>query len=641
VALEISSKKDHKGFQLVSSTYVDSDIIVLTGKNGSGKTRLLESMQNQSCEVKIDGEIIDSQDISIVPHSSLIPNFSNGYDVNQQQTRITNTLRFYDQIKHDLDLPYDQHRASSSHRMSSGRDPSLDYTSLFRLASSIAHKLNKPASELTHDEIIFHFDEPINNILGIQSISAICNQYIKRKEQNEINEWRKTIKHNDVDFLTNDQFIESFGNEPWLIINSILADTFDGKFIFNLPDEKSKSYSYQAHLIQNDTGNIVSADALSSGERTLLWLALTLFNSQYYDSKIIKVPRVLLIDEPDAFLHPKMVDKMYKVLDAFHRNFRTKIFISTHSPTTVALAPDNSVYIIENGVLTLTDKDTAISELLDGITQISINPENRRQVFVESQYDANVYQLLYSRLVHRSTKIDPKISLYFISSGPKMPDGQIEEKVKQILDVDDKTRIQEFIHAVNGVGSCSHVIGQVRSLSGGGNDCIRGIIDWDKINISDDEIIVIGENYAYSIENIALDPICIMLLLHMDRPDKFTMHDVCGKNITWLDWLDNIELLQVSLDQFLLKILGRENKKDETISYLSELQLKTDAEYLTYQGHALERLIKDKYPLLNSFSRSGKDGELKLAIVNKSMITYSDCKLIPTAFESVISKVQK
>lgn len=641
MVLNIKGQKEHKGFQLKLSADVDSDIVVLTGKNGSGKTRLLESMQNRSSEVRIGGELIDSKEISIVSHSTLNPNFGHGYDVNQLQARVTGTLRFYDQIKHVFDLPYDQSQVEQYSRSSMGRDNSLDYMSLFRLVSSISKTLGKPASELTHDEIILHFEEPANNILGIQNISTISNQYIKRKEQNEINEWKNTIKKIDIDYLTDDQFVDVFGNKPWLTINGILNDTFEGKFQFNIPDETLKSYAYQAQLIQSDTGIPVGVDALSSGEKTLLWLALTLFNSQYYNSTIVKVPKVLLIDEPDAFLHPKMVVKMYKVLDSFQRNFDSKILITTHSPTTVALAPDNSVYIIEQGVLKLVEKDVAISELLDGITQISLSPENRRQVFVESQYDANIYQLIYSKLVHRSTIIDPKISLNFVSSGPKMPIKQIEDKVKQILKIDDLGRIQEFLQAVNGVGSCSHVIGQVHALSESGNNSVRGIIDWDRSNRSDNEIVVFGEGYAYSIENIALDPICIMLLLHMNKPATFTMVDVCGQNNSWLEWLKDIELLQVSLDKFILKVLGRVNNKDATISYFSGVKLLTDFEYLTKEGHSLEKMVKQNYPQLNAFSKSGKDGELKWEIVQKSMITYTNCEFIPKAFESAISAVQK
>ncbi|WP_421310251.1 AAA family ATPase [Aeromonas sp. 603696] len=162
-------------------------------------------------------------------------------------------------------------------------------------------------------------------------------------------------------------------------------------------------------------------------------MALTLFNSQYYDPSAITAPKLLLLDEPDAFLHPKMVVKMYNVLKVFSENFSVKIIITTHSPTTVALSPENSTFMVcSNNVISIT-KDEGIAELLDGITQISINPENRRQVYVESQYDADVYQAIFSKLVHNSELVDSKISLNFVSSGPKMPEQQIIEKARKYL----------------------------------------------------------------------------------------------------------------------------------------------------------------------------------------------------------------
>lgn len=252
-------------------------------------------------------------------------------------------------------------------------------------------KTEKAASKLSHEDIIFHFEEPSKNVLGIQSVSTIVNQYIKRRHKNEYNEWKCTQKDDDVQFFSYQEFIQQFGDGPWILINRILEDAFDGKFQFCTPDEDSLSYKYQAQLLQGQEKKPVSITHLSSGEKTLLWLALTLFNSQYYELETAHTPKILLLDEPDAFLHPKMVLKMYKALESFNHNFNSLVIISTHSPTTVALAPNEKVYLVESNSITDIEKDGAISELLDGVTQISLNPKNRRQVYVESQYDVDVY----------------------------------------------------------------------------------------------------------------------------------------------------------------------------------------------------------------------------------------------------------
>lgn len=636
--LKLEGLKEHKGFKLKKPITLDESILVLTGKNGSGKTRLLESMQNSSTVINLTDSLIANKDIRLVQQSSLIPNFGQNYNDAQFQGKVTASLQLFDRIKNDLDLPYEQQK---NHSHNWGREVGLDYESLFKLCQSIANKTGKPASELTHEDIIFHFEEPSRNVLGIQSISTIVNQYIKRRHKNEFNEWKNTQKGGDVQFFSEQEFLTQFGEKPWLLINRILNDTFDGKFQFCIPDEESQSYTYQAQLLQGQEQTPVTVEHLSSGEKTLLWLALTLFNSQYYEFEIAHTPKVLLIDEPDAFLHPKMVLKMYQALKSFNRNFDSLVVISTHSPTTVALAPSESVYLVENNFIKPIEKDSAISELLDGVTQISLNPKNRRQVFVESQYDVDVYQCIYSKLAHKSRLIDSKITLSFVSSGPKMPKQQIADKLKQVLGVTDEIKINEFIESLNGIGNCVQVVGQVEALVDNENGTVRGIIDWDLKNAPSKKVSVLAEDHAYSIENVTLDPICILLLLHIDQANGFNMSDICGADVDWSEWLEDKELLQESVDRYILKVLERENRKDSALNYVSGLELRTDSEYLKTNGHNLEVLIKDKYPELNAYCRKRKDGELKSCIVSKSMVNLTNGKFIPSVFEDVLADVQK
>ncbi|WP_182036482.1 ATP-binding protein [Vibrio diabolicus] len=636
--LKLEGAKEHKGFQLQNTITLDESILVLTGKNGSGKTRLLESMQNGSTVVKLNDKIITNQNITLVSQSSLTPNFGQNYNDAQFQRKITATLQLFDLIKSELDLPYEQQK---NQPYNIDREEGLTHESLFKLCLSIANKTGKPASELTHEDIILHFEEPSRNVLGVQSISTIVNQYIKRRHKNEFNEWKNTQKGVDVQYFSEQDFLNQFGEKPWLIINRILNDTFDGKFQFCIPDEESQSYTYQAQLLQGKEQTPVTVEHLSSGEKTLLWLALTLFNSQYYEFDIAHTPKVLLIDEPDAFLHPKMVLKMYQSLKSFNCNFGSLVVISTHSPTTVALAPSENVYLVESDFINCIEKDSAISELLDGVTQISLNPKNRRQVFVESQYDVDVYQCIYSKLAHNSSLIDSKISLSFVSSGPKMPKQQITDKVKQVLGVTDEPKISEFIESLNGIGNCVQVVGQVEALVSNENGSVRGIIDWDLKNAPSKGVSVLAQGYAYSIENVTLDPICILLLLHIDKASCFTMSDICGSDVNWSEWLEDKTLLQESVDRYIHKILGRKSKKDSTLSYVSGVELLTDSEYLRTNGHDLEELVKTKYPALNAYCRNRKDGELKSAIVSKSMINLTNGKFIPSVYEYVLADVQK
>jgi len=222
-----------------------------------------------------------------------------------------------------------------------------------------------------------------------------------------------------------------------------------------------------------------------------------------------------------------------------------------------------------------------------------------------------------------------------------MPEDQLKGKAKQILNIADEELLNEFAISINGVGSCAQVIGQVEALNQNENETVRGIIDWDIKNNPKSNISVLAYNYAYSIENITLDPICILLLLHLEQPTSFTVESICGKSIDWQEWLLNDKLLQSSIDQFILKVLKQVNSKDSNLEYMSGKILLTDSRYLKMNGHKLEQLIKEEYPELRAFSKKGKDGELQLSIVNKSMITYTSGKFIPKVFETVLADVQK
>ena len=57
-------------------------------------------------------------------------------------------------------------------------------------------------------------------------------------------------------------------------------------------------------------------------------------------------PQVLLLDEVDASLHPSMMQNMLNVIEKVFLENGVKVILVTHSPTTIALAPEESVYVM-------------------------------------------------------------------------------------------------------------------------------------------------------------------------------------------------------------------------------------------------------------------------------------------------------
>ena len=137
--LEIGGVKEHNGFLLKDPVILNGGILVLTGKNGSGKTRLIESLQNQCSTVSIEGLAVDAKDVRLVAQNALTPSIGSNYNDAQFQTKITASLQLYDQIKNDLNSPYDSNKSQQYNR---GREGGLDYESLFYLYISISNILN-------------------------------------------------------------------------------------------------------------------------------------------------------------------------------------------------------------------------------------------------------------------------------------------------------------------------------------------------------------------------------------------------------------------------------------------------------------------------------------------------------------------
>ena len=133
----------------------------------------------------------------------------------------------------------------------------------------------------------------------------------------------------------------------------------------------------QVKLKRADTNSLVDFEHLSSGEKTLMALSFLLYKEQ--KDKVTQ--RVLLFDEVDASLHPSMIQRLIDIIqDIFIDRRGMKVILATHSPTTVALSPEESIFVISNedGKTTIQkqDKQNALDLLTDGM--VVVNEEEAR-----------------------------------------------------------------------------------------------------------------------------------------------------------------------------------------------------------------------------------------------------------------------
>ena len=230
------------------------------------------------------------------------------------------------------------------------------------------------------------------------------------------------------------------------------------------------------------TDESIDPDDLSSGEKLFLY-----FISAFIKIKdpINKKPSILLLDEPDATLHPEMIKTFIVLLKTHIREAQVNIIMTTHSPTTVALCEDNdNIFLINNKkiddiVLKKITKEDAVQQLMVGITNVLLI-KNMRQVFTESDYDAKYYKTIFQILKnHEFLPINS--SLNFISSGTEQNGGD--------------------------TGCCDRVKSLTQQLVKAGNTTVYGIIDWDLKNndIPESQVYVIGHDSRYTKENYMYD----------------------------------------------------------------------------------------------------------------------------------------
>jgi len=570
------------------------DFSVLTGKNGSGKTHLLESIANNNIsEVIVNGSIL--KNIRYIGFNGLNPNIQETCDPQSIVQHIKNACNIYIQAKQNASR---QPQTNNLNRL-------LQYVSdgnMKRFITKTVEGTKKAFDQLTEDDFADNFDISLmgQNDFFTAQFALIFKNYHRRQEENNINEYYSS-KGQPISkpVLSKDEFENKFGIPPWEFVNKILFET-NIPYEVNSPIGTRLDSNFNFKLKDRVAGFEISSMDLSTGEKVLMSLALAIYNTGGDLGK----PDLLLLDEPDAGLHPSMSKMM---VDVLNKNIvlenKIPTVVSTHSPTTIIASDGISVYqmIRGNNVPTKIPTQQAIEILSSDIPFLKISNDKRRQVFVESKYDVNFYELL--------TNIYVRLEL--------LPAEPI------------------FLPARTSSGSnCTDVIEIVTNLSRNGNDQVYGIIDWDTTNRSSDRVIVLGENDRYSIENYLLDPFLLGLLLIRERKLNFSDFGLSNyTNYSDVGKLTNVDAQQI-LDEILKKI-GLHSTNLEQSQLYNGWTLHISQEFNKHQGHELESLYKTKFSFLNAYQR---EDALKKDIIEKVINDYP--QFTPTPIFETIKKIK-
>lgn len=240
----------------------------------------------------------------------------------------------------------------------------------------------------------------------------------------------------------------------------------------------------------------------------------------------------------------------------------------------------------------------ALSILTAGVPTLAISFDGRRQIFVESRTDANLYDFLYQRYKNH---LNSERSLVFVEVGRREESGQ----------------------ELN--AGCDQVIRFVRALAEGGNQSVLGLLDWDGQREPTNRIHVLSPSIRDGLESLLLDPKLLVAAIAREDIEFAKQKGIFDSSDTYLllsRW--NTDRWQRAVNVVQDIVLGSNRNANDTIdvSYVNGITLKVSKQYLHKDDHQLEAAVIDAFGLLKPKNR--RAGELMQHIAGTILADYPD-----------------
>ena len=596
---------------------------LLTGLNGSGKSHLLQSIsEGQTLVTDEDG----TRPATKYLHSiDLVPTATPQSNPNAARQAYTLLSQWSDQL-------IQQGAGIADEAQYTRRNPPRVNDPRQRRLFPILHRLLKTSFDeekrvltrfdvmnaVTFDELE-QFDD---NSAFHQKFSNSFLRYFADQEENEIANFLVSKGRQGVQALSETEFHSLKGRPPWDLINNMMS-RMDLPYKINQPT--SADASFVARLTNTQNGATIDFSDLSSGEQVLCSVAIALYQMDSGSA----FPGLLMLDELDAHLHPKM---MGSVLDVVNNEILPELscglIVTTHSPTTCVLAPPGSIYKMDRASRrpVRCSTDDALKLLSVGVP-ITIRKEDDRQVVVESDADASVYEGLFATL----RRFDDRFG-----SGPNL----------------------NFVSSTTGwrTGSCEHATRICAAFRIAGSTSTFALIDHDNTNSTNEPIFVAGEGERYSIENFMYGPTSISaLLIHYLGRDSVELpeylHGFGNGSIGGLDQAAQQAITDAFCLQITQSVEAARSAKDlankfpeldfenDTLMQVTDLAgraIQVPGWFLKCNGHKLEEALIYCFPRLRQFgNEAGKLlNEVRLHVFDSSP------GMIPSALANSFAAIQ-
>lgn len=156
----------------------------------------------------------------------------------------------------------------------------------------------------------------------------------------------------------------------------------------------SKGTTYYTKILDKSTN--IESDILSCGTGYQSMIILSILEA-YVELAQKKTEYILIIEEPEVYLHPSLQRKMIDTLLLISMN--NQVIFSSHSPITVGKMERNQIKLVKREAGEATISDITISEV---IQELGIRADdilvNKGIIFVEGQDDKAVVEGILNRI---------------------------------------------------------------------------------------------------------------------------------------------------------------------------------------------------------------------------------------------------
>lgn len=441
------------------------DFVVITGPNGTGKSQLLDLIHNTiinkqeaSESVTITGKSIKPDEVTFLQGEWQLQNTSHvNLSTIQQQTD-----SYYNNFKNG------NYHHNQEHQLK-----------MFWACQEIVRKTGKQYNTVTKEEFNRYFPEIL-----LEQESQISQKIAEVFYNYRLSEIELQAKK-----VPEDEIHKAIGEKPWVVLREIIKES-KLPFAINDPSNNGFRDDFQLRLTHQILNEEINFNDLSSGEKVLIALVFYLYNSQ--EKKVF--PKLLLLDEPDAHLHPSMSQQFLNVIkNVLVDKFGVQVIMTTHSPSTVILAPTDSIYEmsrVEPRIRKSPSKNHSVSLLTAGLVYVG---EGTKYFLVEDNDDVSFYSYVYNQLTTEN-QIDSNIPLVFIPASTKDKSG-------------GKDVVQNWVNKLQESGLVN---------------IVNGLIDADSGNADSVGVYKIDR---YSIENYLVDPILVYAAL-IDKEKNSPIEDL-------------------------------------------------------------------------------------------------------------------